>query len=135
VYEIGTVVWFKGDKVTITSEPFMLHGGEFQNAEREDGRSVVVATPAQKLKDVQIRRAEREAQQAEFRRLPLRRMDMDTTTKAEPKHGVFVWRADNRYVRAESVKDFTSEKLARKHADRLNETNAVHVVRTLAYTR
>jgi hypothetical protein len=69
VYQVGQVVWFKGDKVTITSEPFILHGGEFQNAVTEDGRPAVVATPAQKVKDAEQRIAEREAQQAEFRRL------------------------------------------------------------------
>ena len=123
-YEIGTKVWFKGDEVTITSAPFALHGGEFQNATTENGKAIVVATPAQKLANVVRAREEREAQQAEFR-----------TLKAEPKHGVFVWREDNRYVRADAVKTFASEKVAKKHADKLNETNAVHVVRTLAYTR
>lgn len=58
---------------------------------------------------------------------------MDTMTKAEHKHGVFVWKSDNRYKLSEVVKTFCSEKVARKHADKLNETNAVHVVRTLAY--
>jgi len=59
--------------------------------------------------------------------------NMETTTKTEPKHGVFVWKGDNRYKLSQAVKTFKSEKLAKKHADKLNETNAVYVVRTLAY--
>lgn len=68
-YEIASKVWHKGDKVTITSEPFILHGGEFQNAVTEDGKAIVVATPAQKVANVLRAHEEREAQQAEFRRL------------------------------------------------------------------
>lgn len=68
-YEIGQKVWDKGEKVTITSWPFILHGGEFQNAVTEGGKTIVVATPSQKLANARRAQEEREAQQTEFRRL------------------------------------------------------------------
>lgn len=45
---IGTKVYFRGDEVTITSEPFQLYGGEFMEAVTEDGKKVTVATDAQR---------------------------------------------------------------------------------------
>lgn len=67
--KIGEKTWYAGDEVTITSWPFILHGGEFQNAVTEGGKTIVVATPSQKLANARRAIEEREAQQAEFRGL------------------------------------------------------------------
>jgi len=69
MYDIGAKVWFRGDEVTITSEPFTLHGGTFQNAVTADGKTVTVATPAQvKANAVNAQKAFA-GQQDQFRRL------------------------------------------------------------------
>ena len=65
---IGNKTWFKGDEVTITSEPFILHGGEFQKAVTKDGKEVVIATPAQKAKDVRRAQEEYQEQQESYLR-------------------------------------------------------------------
>jgi hypothetical protein len=41
-YEIGEKVWFKGDEYTITTAPYVLHGGMFQDATDENGKIVTV---------------------------------------------------------------------------------------------
>lgn len=66
--KIGDKVWFKGDEVTITSEPFILHGGEFQRAVTEGGKEIVLATPAQKAKDVLRAQEEYQEQQTNYLR-------------------------------------------------------------------
>lgn len=46
-HPIGSIVWHRGNPCLITSAPYTLHGGEFQDAvDQETGKSVVVATPA-----------------------------------------------------------------------------------------
>ena len=67
--QIGDKTWLKGDEVTITSEPYMMHGGEFQNAVTEDGKEICIATPAQTAKNVQDFQSDWAKQQAEFRNL------------------------------------------------------------------
>ena len=42
-YAIGERIWFKGNEYRITSAPFELHGGRFQEAENADGQIVVKA--------------------------------------------------------------------------------------------
>jgi len=66
---IGSKVWFKGDEVTITSEPFMLHGGEFQNAIKADGSVVTIATAKQSKTNAATAQKAYADQQADFRRL------------------------------------------------------------------
>lgn len=68
-YKIGEKVWFKGDEATIISEPFILSGGEFQKATLENGKEIVVATPAQKEKNSKANREAFTVQQSEFRNL------------------------------------------------------------------
>ncbi len=46
-------------------------------------------------------------------------------------HGVFVWRGDGRYASADSLKTYRRECDANKYAEKLNQTNPVHVVRTV----
>lgn len=67
--KVGSKVWVKGDEVTITSEPFFLHGGEFQKAVTESGKEIVVATKAQATKNAKAAQDAWNAQQAEFRKL------------------------------------------------------------------
>lgn len=55
-------------------------------------------------------------------------------TPTPTDHGVFVWRLDGRYVRADAVNVYRSEATAQRHADRLNAGFVVgqgYVVRTL----
>lgn len=66
---IGETTWFRGDEVTITSEPYILHGGEFQDAVTADGRTVTMATAAQREADAMLRQSEYREAQAGFSRL------------------------------------------------------------------
>ncbi len=66
---IGSKVWFKGDEVTVTSEPFTLHGGEFVNAVTESGKEIVIATKAHQAANARASQDAWKAQQAEFRKL------------------------------------------------------------------
>jgi len=69
MYEIGAEVWFKGDPITITSEPYTLYGGEWQDGIGDSGKIVTVPTPAQEQKNVAAQQQAWQKQQAEFRRL------------------------------------------------------------------
>ena len=62
-------IWFKGDELTITSDTFMLHGGEFVTAVNADGKEFTVATRAQQDRNAADRQAEWTKQQAEFAKL------------------------------------------------------------------
>ena len=44
-HKIGVKIWHSGDEYTITSEPFTLHGGEWQYAIDEHGKTIVVVSP------------------------------------------------------------------------------------------
>lgn len=67
---VGTKIWHGGDEVEITTEPYELHGGEFQDAKRlSDGKKVVVKTESARAKDVERTQKEWKEQQAGFRRL------------------------------------------------------------------
>jgi len=66
---IGETVWFKGDEVVISSAPYEMYGGEFQNATRADGSTVSIATESQKAKNVAETRKARKDLQAGFARL------------------------------------------------------------------
>jgi hypothetical protein len=65
---MGTI-WFKGDELTITSDPFMLHGGEFVTAVNDEGKEFTVATRAQQNRNAADRQSEWKKQQAEFAKL------------------------------------------------------------------
>lgn len=68
-YPIGETVYHNGDACKITGQPYTLYGAEWQDAEREDGRTVTIKTPAQKAADAAAKQAEWHAQQADFRKL------------------------------------------------------------------
>ena len=65
---MGTI-WFKGDELTITSNPFMLHGGEFVTAVNAEGKEFTVATRAQQARNAEDRQTEWIKQQSEFAKL------------------------------------------------------------------
>lgn len=69
MYKIGEKTWSGGDEVTITSEPFTLHGGEYQNAVTEAGKTVTVKTPEYAKAQADAKRQEWKDQQDQFRRL------------------------------------------------------------------
>ena len=66
---IGDKVWYKGDEVTITTEAFRLHGGLFQDATTEDGKTVTIATPEQSMVNCINTQMEWMEQQKQFSRL------------------------------------------------------------------
>lgn len=68
-WPIGHRTWWGGDEVTITSGPFILHGGEFQHAVTETGRKIIVPSPEQQEKNTREKRQAFRDQQAQFRRL------------------------------------------------------------------
>lgn len=68
-YAIGDETHFKGDKVTITSEPYELYGGMWQDAETEDGKKVTLPTPGERSKQVKDNHDAWQQQQGEFRGL------------------------------------------------------------------
>lgn len=68
-YQINETTYFKGDPVTVTSEPFELHGGWWQNAQTEDGKVIMIKAPEQREIDTLNNQAAWQNQQAGFRRL------------------------------------------------------------------
>ena len=68
-YKIGETLWYAGDLVTVTSEPFKYLGFEWQKAVTEAGREVTFPTPATKARTLTAKAAARSEQQAAFRRL------------------------------------------------------------------
>lgn len=68
-FPIGSTTWFRGDELTVTSEPYMAHGGEFQDAIRADGKTFAVATPEQREHNAREAQREHREQQEQFRRL------------------------------------------------------------------
>lgn len=69
MYKIGEKTWSNGNEVTITSEPFILHGGEFQNAVKESGKPCIVPTPEYKAAQIRANQDAWKDRQAEFRKL------------------------------------------------------------------
>jgi len=69
MYEVGSTAWFRGDEVTITSEPYEMDGAEWQNAVYPDGRKIILSTPKQRERNAKRYRAEWQSQQDGFRRL------------------------------------------------------------------
>ncbi|MDP1931891.1 MAG: LPD38 domain-containing protein [Gammaproteobacteria bacterium] len=67
--KIGDKVWSKGDEVEIISAPYMLHGGEFVDAKKEDGTRITIATRAQQDKNAARNQEEWADQQEQFRNL------------------------------------------------------------------
>ena len=68
-YEIGSKIWSRGDEVTITSKPYILHGAEWQDGVTEAGKTVTLVTPRQGKANVERSQREYREQQAQFRNL------------------------------------------------------------------
>jgi hypothetical protein len=68
-HKIDTKVWHKGDEVTIISDSYVLHGGEFQDAMTETGKVITIATPEQQSRNAGRSRTEWNEQQSQFRKL------------------------------------------------------------------
>jgi hypothetical protein len=69
-YPIGHAMTWQGDEYTITSEPYILYGGVWQDAAREsDGKTITVPEPESKNRqDLRLLNAYRSEQEA-FARL------------------------------------------------------------------
>lgn len=75
-HAIGSTVYNRGFAVTITSEPYQVHGGEFQDGtEDETGRKVSVPTPRHVEAKAAREQAEWKEQQEQFRRVAKARED------------------------------------------------------------
>jgi hypothetical protein len=68
-HKIGVKIWHSGDEYTITSEPFTLHGGEFQYAIDEQGKTIAVVSPEYLERNVAANKAAWHEQQAFFSKL------------------------------------------------------------------
>lgn len=68
-YPLGHKLWHRGDEVTVTSNPYPLFGGMFQDATTEEGRVVQVVPPAEQSRLSERNRREWREQQEGFRRL------------------------------------------------------------------
>jgi len=67
--EIGTQTFTRGTEITITTNPYLLYGGMFQDGVDSNGRVFTVATPAQIEKNISESRKEWKTQQQGFRRI------------------------------------------------------------------
>jgi hypothetical protein len=68
-HKIGAKVWHSGDEVTIISGPYVLHGGQFQDAITENGKTITIATPEQQSRNAEQSRNAWIEQQSQFRKL------------------------------------------------------------------
>ena len=68
-HAIGATVWHNGDPVTITSEPYEVAGGMWQDARRPDGRMMLIQTPAEQARRREQRAAERQREREGAARL------------------------------------------------------------------
>lgn len=68
-YPIGHELWTRGDRCQIISEPYTLHGAEWQDARTETGRIYTVPTPSHEAANIARAQQEWDDQQAGFRRL------------------------------------------------------------------
>ena len=69
MYQIGEKIWKAGDEITITSEPYELYGGMWQNGVDENGKSVTIATPEHVAAHVKTEQEAWKRQQEGFRRV------------------------------------------------------------------
>ena len=67
--KVGDETWHRGEVATVTSEPYELYGGEFVDATTEDGRTVTLATTAQRKATIDRNLRLWKEQQAGFARL------------------------------------------------------------------
>jgi hypothetical protein len=66
---VNDKTWYKGDEVTITTEPYEMFGGMFQDAETETGEIVSIATVDQVEKNIAKARSDWKDQQSAFANL------------------------------------------------------------------
>lgn len=69
VYRIGETTYFKGSKVKVTTAPYELYGGEFQDAVTESGKTVTIVTPRQRDAQTKKNQDQYTKQQEAFARL------------------------------------------------------------------
>jgi len=67
--KIGDKAWTRGIELTITSEPYELHGAIWQDAIDENGKTYTVISNEQREKNVASARREHAEMQAGFRKL------------------------------------------------------------------
>ncbi len=68
-YQIGDKTWFKGNEITITTEPYELYGGMWQDGIDKDGKTFCVLAPEQQEIEVAKRQEDHRQQQASFSEL------------------------------------------------------------------
>jgi len=68
-YTIDEKTYTQGNEITITTEPYELYGGWWQDGVDEAGKKYTVMAPEQRAKDIQRSRREWKEQQAGFKRL------------------------------------------------------------------
>lgn len=68
-FAIGHKIWSRGEEATITTEPYEMHGGQWQDAETESGKTVTVPTPEYKDACGRQLKADWREQQRQFRNL------------------------------------------------------------------
>jgi hypothetical protein len=68
-HKVGAKIWYNGDEVTITTKPYDLYGGEFQDAVTDLGKIVRIRTPRDKDKQVKADQDKWHEQQEAFSRL------------------------------------------------------------------
>ena len=66
---IGDKTFFRGNEVTVTSEPYKLYGGWFVDCIDNNGEKVTVATKEQRQADASTEINNWKNQQAQFRKL------------------------------------------------------------------
>lgn len=69
MYEIGEKTYHNGNEITITSAPYTLYGGTWQDGTNEAGKTVTVRAKSEVVARVAEHQAAYAKQQAEFARL------------------------------------------------------------------
>ena len=69
MHKIGSKVWTGGNEITITTEPYTVHGGEYQDGVTDSGVILSVVTPEAKAGQVKEKQDTWQRQQDGFRRL------------------------------------------------------------------
>jgi hypothetical protein len=65
-YSIGEKIFTAGNEITITTKPYVLYGGYFQDGVDENGKVFTVVPPAQRDADAKRIQDNFKTQQAEF---------------------------------------------------------------------
>ena len=68
-FQIGETIFRSGFEVVITSSPYAMHGGEWQDGVNEEGKTVMVPTHESVDARVKKLQSDRQAMQDGFRRL------------------------------------------------------------------